>query len=311
MRGKPWDGELRAWVTRSIPACAGETRGRHYLWRLGQVYPRVCGGNAANLHRTAACSGLSPRVRGKPRPPARLSRRPRSIPACAGETGAAGGSKAGGGVYPRVCGGNAAGLTPAAGLGGLSPRVRGKRRWAGCQPRCRRSIPACAGETCTVALSRPRRWVYPRVCGGNPITPRRRHCRPGLSPRVRGKLLIQADIERPQRSIPACAGETPVAVADRRVAEVYPRVCGGNRSSRRGVRSIGGLSPRVRGKLIGAAAVAAGGRSIPACAGETLAGLVNLRQFEVYPRVCGGNTPGFAAERAMMGLSPRVRGKPS
>ena len=70
-------------------------------------------------------------------------------------------------------------------------------------------------------------------------------------------------------SIPACAGETLGDGADLADSGVYPRVCGGNsvRSSRDS--SLGGLSPRVRGKLQPMALDSDGWRSIPACAGET------------------------------------------
>ena len=63
------------------------------------------------------------------------------------------------------------------------------------------------------------------------------------------------------------------------------------RSARQGLRSISGLSPRVRGNRLRRAA---GGRGLA-----------------VYPRVCGGT---LGAERGRVhasGLSPRVRGNPS
>ena len=49
----------------------------------------------------------------------------------------------------------------------------------------------------------------------------------GLSPRVRGNLIIA--ISRPPvlRSIPACAGEPGEAYNRAAIARVYPRVCGG------------------------------------------------------------------------------------
>ena len=50
-----------------------------------------------------------------------------------------------------------------------------------------RSIPACAGEPCSGEGRCRLRRVYPRVCGGNPIT-------------------LHQDTHI-LRSIPACAGE--------------------------------------------------------------------------------------------------------
>ena len=49
--------------------------------------------------------------------------------------------------------------------------------------------------------------VYPRVCGGTLFVNRRQFLFDGLSPRVRGNLLIVPAVVVRERSIPACAGE--------------------------------------------------------------------------------------------------------
>ena len=69
----------------SIPACAGEPAGRAARRMPGGVYPRVCGGTIVKSVSRAACTGLSPRVRGNPtgNPPPTYP--VGSIPACAGE----------------------------------------------------------------------------------------------------------------------------------------------------------------------------------------------------------------------------------
>ena len=72
--------------------------------------------------------GLSPRVRGKLAQPAPLFVPVRSIPACAGEAFGEPHPRRNGGVYPRVCGGSYAPPMDGFRAGGLSPRVRGKRR---------------------------------------------------------------------------------------------------------------------------------------------------------------------------------------
>ena len=55
-------------------------------------------------------------------------------------------------------------------------------------------------------------------------------------------------------------------------------------------------------------AALAGGRSIPACAGEppTLEDFPEI--LAVYPRVCGGTMVGNLVDGKGAGLSPRVRG---
>ena len=91
---------------------------------------------------------------------------------------------------------------------------------------------------------------------------------------------------------------------------VYPRVCGGSRTSLTSTLARAGLSPRVRGirwrwRWLGASA-----RSIPACAGDPAARLPRPRCGAVYPRVCGGSTYAPSSLGNACGLSPRVRGIP-
>ena len=106
-----------------------------------------------------------------------------------------------------MCGGTYGGAVGEAAGEGLSPRVRGNLpKRCGMKVRLR-SIPTCAGEP--VWLPSICYWwkVYPHVCGG---TNRRYPCtqgEPGLSPRVRGNLLIPCGVKEADRSIPTCAGE--------------------------------------------------------------------------------------------------------
>ena len=254
---------------RSIPACAGETYLLDYLSALDGVYPRVCGGNTHWTAPLTWATGLSPRVRGKPGRRCFGWSYIRSIPACAGETAACRRWTCWRKVYPRVCGGNIDVRPIATDVHGLSPRVRGKPAGAATRGFPRRSIPACAGETCPAQLRTVFLEVYPRVCGGNPCAVRVRVVWCGLSPRVRGN--------------------PPPTSIFRTTVPFYPRVCGGNHPSTF-VRGTGaglsprvrgkptpeqyrnakaGLSPRVRGKQSENPSKSVWRRSIPACAGET------------------------------------------
>ena len=188
VRGKPWQLCQAGAGPRSIPACAGETRGRPRQRRPSGVYPRVCGGNRGPAPCRAYRRGLSPRVRGKRQPALRPGAILRSIPACAGETTGGGSGDATNRVYPRVCGGNNWRWHCNRCYQGLSPRVRGKLLDDVIDAADRGSIPACAGETAVGQRHIPRRRVYPRVCGGNSYTGGRWRQEWGLSPRVRGKL---------------------------------------------------------------------------------------------------------------------------
>ena len=273
---------------RSIPACAGEPRCKHWACYQFLVYPRVCGGTGYGLADGRGTGGLSPRVRGNRRVRQQLPRNRRSIPACAGEP--AGGNAVAGviAVYPRVCGGTLANLSAVARRWGLSPRVRGNRG-RGQRPRDRsRSIPACAGEPRVAPSPIPQTRVYPRVCGGT--TSRRERCisATGLSPRVRGNLRCGQASGLRFRSIPACAGEPTGGCGKCLARRVYPRVCGGTPHLRATSPAWYGLSPRVRGnpRAFNQRAAAAG--SIPACAGEPQHCHCPHRAGRVYPRVCGG-----------------------
>ena len=113
----------------------------------------------------------------------------------------------------------------------------------------------------------------------------------------------------PAGSIPACAGEAPDGGGVKASGGVYPRVCGGSRRRPSHPSSIGGLSPRVRGKLSRPMMSAIAPRSIPACAGEASPARPAITGHTVYPRVCGGSDWLAMLGGAMTGLSPRVRGK--
>ena len=69
-----------------------------------------------------------------------------------------------------------------------------------------------------------------------------------------------------------------------------------------------GLSPRVRGNPLSEPPERADGRSIPACAGEPISGVIYGLLYGVYPRVCGGTCRCLSCVRESSGLSPRVRG---
>jgi hypothetical protein len=108
VRGNHGQARLDLEARRSIPACAGEPRLGPGRGDRREVYPRVCGGTAAEHLPLPPAGGLSPRVRGNPRKASRGQARPGSIPACAGEPPRRGGHPAARGVYPRVCGGTVA-----------------------------------------------------------------------------------------------------------------------------------------------------------------------------------------------------------
>ena len=253
---------------RSIPACAGEPTCWFSSTFLPTVYPRVCGGTKVNNSSSADENGLSPRVRGNQGEQLIVSRRERSIPACAGEPAKFGGRPRRSTVYPRVCGGTHVSHCRIILYGGLSPRVRGNPSYPICDTPGKRSIPACAGEPDEDTIPDYTRKVYPRVCGGTGSMMDGKSHREGLSPRVRGNQAPVHYRADDLRSIPACAGEPRVRLRSGCRRRVYPRVCGGTTPSGRSVTRTRGLSPRVRGNQAPVHYRADDLRSIPACAGE-------------------------------------------
>ena len=292
----------------SIPACAGEPSPAPTPKTTNKVYPRVCGGTEQYNLQAMWGTGLSPRVRGNL--PFLLIPAPvfGSIPACAGEPADAHHENHARRVYPRVCGGTVGGGGQIEGGQGLSPRVRGNRSVARRWLTMLRSIPACAGEPLGLTATPWRLSVYPRVCGGTILRPTQSLSLYGLSPRVRGNRVIPADIVMATGSIPACAGEPDECVSHYAFSWVYPRVCGGTPNEGGYFRQPQGLSPRVRGNPPAEAIGRRVKRSIPACAGEPLAGGGGNRIPRVYPRVCGGTKCVVPVVLPHIGLSPRVRG---
>ena len=234
-------------------------------------------------------------------------------------------------VYPRPCGGALIRSSRVIGSGGLSPPVRGSRHGEGQRERHAGSIPARAGEPLARYVPWVLRGVYPRPCGGAVWQGHGITRWSGLSPPVRGSRRGGGDDHQLLRSIPARAGEPPPRVTERPVLAVYPRPCGG--ATRAGIimRSLGGLSPPVRGahldnvRLVndrGLSPPVRGSRehigheprqlrSIPARAGEPWYVSIATASAAVYPRPCGGAGIARPFRGVGDGLSPPVRGSPS
>ena len=117
VRGNPYFSPRPQAQHRSIPACAGEPRGRGRCAAGTAVYPRVCGGTCIIPAPCVTYTGLSPRVRGNRYARPAASAISGSIPACAGEPlrpKLPGDSLT---VYPRVCGGTCTDVYPVDGRG--------------------------------------------------------------------------------------------------------------------------------------------------------------------------------------------------
>ena len=111
-----------------------------------------------------------------------------------------------------------------------------------------------------------------------------------------------------RRFIPACAGNTVDEVPGASLGPVHPRVCGEHADLASSLAGGSGSSPRVRGTRSAHDLGLAGGRFIPACAGNTAHEGTRQPPDAVHPRVCGEHDVRARGWRAPHGSSPRVRG---
>ena len=124
-RGNPQDAENCRSNPRSIPAWAGQPVPPEQYENPQSVYPRVGGATALAVTRVWVTTGLSPRGRGNLDGPRTPNKRPRSIPAWAGQPPGGRPSGPPSAVYPRVGGATQSISAPTPTVKGLSPRGRG------------------------------------------------------------------------------------------------------------------------------------------------------------------------------------------
>ena len=215
-------------MLRNIPAYAGKTTATQpSLWDPTE-HPRVCGENRGVAEAIADLD--------------------RNIPAYAGKTVAVRHVQHVKPEHPRVCGENAQVTSWCLDGGGTSPRMRGKHVSGYGVFDKERNIPAYAGKTLLPPLHKRLEQEHPRVCGENRMIPRSATFTLGTSPRMRGKLDYNPRSQIKFRNIPAYAGKTGGNDLDRQIFEEHPRVCGENHIDWLVTDSVGGTSPRMRGK---------------------------------------------------------------
>ena len=155
----------------------------------------------------------------------------------------------------------------------------------------------------------------------------------GSSPRVRGTRLGDGLRTRPNRFIPACAGNSqPLRRSSLGAGGSSPRVRGTPAVVSGEASGQPGSSPRVRGTPHTSLSATGRQRFIPACAGNSRRRAHGGTGLKVHPRVCGellrkslrrsavdrfipacaGNSKSRGRQRRInSGSSPRVRGTPS
>ncbi len=186
-----WRGELFCalafcWLSRFIPAGAGNTLPLSALLARNTVYPRWRGEHRSSHYFPFFFDGLSPLARGTLRIAHADNRARRFIPAGAGNTSAENRSIAPTSVYPRWRGEHPNGSALSYPQIGLSPLARGTQSDAIDALIDARFIPAGAGNTEGAEEYRIQNAVYPRWRGEHWCDSNCRTERRGLSPLARG-----------------------------------------------------------------------------------------------------------------------------
>ena len=152
----------------------------------------------------------------------------RNIPAYAGKTRSFETLQSLAWEHPCVCGENSRGRCGRRGVGGTSPRMRGKPTPQTFHPKAGGNIPAYAGKTYYAVQMICTKTEHPRVCGENSGEPTGVTSMNGTSPRMRGKLTLLTLTTPRMRNIPAYAGKTNTFDTNDAQDAEHPRVCGEN-----------------------------------------------------------------------------------
>ena len=217
MRGKEIPGDPDAHRRGITPAYAGKRRCSVFPGFFLGDHPRVCGEKRRARWLQYPHLGSPPRMRGK-EPRRRNALVPQGItPAYAGKSIFNGGLRVRDRDHPRVCGEKKSLVTLTLTGVGSPPRMRGKDK------SCVRNLtstgitPAYAGKSSLSAFSVGRFRDHPRVCGEKIR---------GSPPRMRGKVLCNANCVVYVGITPAYAGKSMNWILARRAWWDHPRVCG-------------------------------------------------------------------------------------
>ena len=275
-----------AW--RFIPARAGNAVHLVNGELCAAVHPRAGGERGSKVLGWRQEIGSSPRGRGTLPQSPELRADLRFIPARAGN------------ARPV-----AAGPTP---RHGSSPRGRGtqeRRNAARCGPRF---IPARAGNATCLPSTSARQSVHPRAGGERFVRDAEGHGFVGSSPRGRGTPPRSRLGCGHRRFIPARAGNAAAPAVGSVRSTVHPRAGGERHRQTAWMGTPCGSSPRGRGTRARFSPGGAGGRFIPARAGNASCPRSAPTPMPVHPRAGGERVNSWPARSTTAGSSPRGRG---
>ena len=293
---------------RFIPARAGNTIRCSGMRRRAPVHPRSRGEHPTHTEDNEEWTGSSPLARGTHARDRGAAQRDRFIPARAGNTTRSCPASRSTPVHPRSRGEHTLTTAGEPSYTGSSPLARGTLGHAPGEPRRDRFIPARAGNTWGRTGRTPPRPVHPRSRGEHDREHVMDRRSPGSSPLARGTLRAgQAGYES-FRFIPARAGNTSECSGASTTDTVHPRSRGEHTQLPFDEQIAFGSSPLARGTLGAVGAYRAGGRFIPARAGNTAQCAQTGRGHPVHPRSRGEHLSAHDDGVLSAGSSPLARG---
>ncbi len=191
---------------------------------------------------------------------------------------------------------------------GSSPRARGTQQRVVLPVGKLRFIPAGAGNTQALRMTRKGLPVHPRGRGEHSMRRSAPGLRAGSSPRARGTHRRVVALAVLWRFIPAGAGNTSSVVRRNLLNSVHPRGRGEHFEASSKIKTIRGSSPRARGTLECPRSSALWRRFIPAGAGNTIGSQPTGVPLPVHPRGRGEHYPAWGSGIDPAGSSPRARG---
>ncbi len=268
-RGARVDGLDRVPHGRIIPAHAGSTCAALILNMWVPDHPRSRGEHSMLIFLSASVNGSSPLTRGAHRPPIRLLRLHRIIPAHAGSTCPGGPARGPRPDHPRSRGEHRCKFSGQAELNGSSPLTRGAPSTRTIFHSRPRIIPAHAGSTTSKTTKCLTRADHPRSRGEHHGRAHGLGLARGSSPLTRGALHFTSSLVSCKRIIPAHAGSTGTCPCVGGAKSDHPRSRGEHPSFGGKRHQMNGSSPLTRGARAPGGPSPSRPRIIPAHAGST------------------------------------------
>ena len=171
-------------------------------------------------------------------------------------------------------------------------------------------IPACAGNTYALWTHALCKGAHPRMRGEHSNTKLVSLPMFGSSPHARGTLRSSSVALTRSRLIPACAGNTRGVCNQQHRRGAHPRMRGEHYRHTLRLFRVEGSSPHARGTPEGRVLPRAGGRLIPACAGNTSTTNWSQQSETAHPRMRGEHDRAYLDFGETEGSSPHARGTP-